>query len=117
MSTTEREREVTVVPSILDPRVEKGARLLDERMPGWADKIDLDAFRFEEVERCVLGQVGLCYLSGGYGGAVASLFGADVWTGWGGSEQELEHGFWPSNRDDAMPLEQDWTLAILARQT
>src|SRR5579859_4505816 len=35
----------------------KGAALLDERMPGWAAKVDLDTFQIMSTERCILAQV------------------------------------------------------------
>ena len=38
-------------------RVQSGARLLDEKMPGWHDLIDIDRLDLENTENCVLGQV------------------------------------------------------------
>lgn len=37
--------------------VERGAALLDEKMPGWASKIDLEELQLESGRRCVLGQL------------------------------------------------------------
>lgn len=41
---------------LLAPRVEAGAKLLDERRPGWAMRIDLDRLDMERSCNCVLGQ-------------------------------------------------------------
>lgn len=38
-------------------RITKGVTLLDLKVPGWADKIDLGAFSFPEIDRCVIGQL------------------------------------------------------------
>lgn len=37
--------------------VQKGAALLDVRLPGWADQIDLDTLELSNGCRCVLGQL------------------------------------------------------------
>ena len=37
-------------------RVRKGAALLDKRVLGWADMIDLDVFQIDDGRYCVLGQ-------------------------------------------------------------
>lgn len=47
----------------------KGAALLDERMPGWADRIDLATLGMASMGRCVLGQ-----LYGGYATGIETLF-------------------------------------------
>ena len=38
-------------------RVQRGALLLDEKIPGWYAKINLDRLDLENTENCVLGQV------------------------------------------------------------
>lgn len=38
--------------------VERGARLLDEKLPGWADQIDLDTLNMREGCNCIIGQIG-----------------------------------------------------------
>lgn len=53
----------------------EGAALLDEKLPGWADKIDLDAFVITSIYSCVLGQ-----LYGGYGRGLGELFGEEIYT-------------------------------------
>lgn len=37
--------------------VERGAALLDERLPGWEDKIDLERLDLASTCNCVLGQL------------------------------------------------------------
>jgi hypothetical protein len=45
--TREREREAAA----------RGAALLDERMPGWANKVDLGRLNLYSTSECVLGQL------------------------------------------------------------
>lgn len=42
---------------LLDRAVARGAALLDERMPGWAARIDLDRLELDDTDRCILGQL------------------------------------------------------------
>jgi hypothetical protein len=48
----------------LYPKVQKGARLLDQKCPNWHKKIKLDRLDMEWSESCVLGQVYGCYAVG-----------------------------------------------------
>ena len=41
----------------LSRRVTKGARLLDEKRPGWADEIDVESLDLSNDCQCVLGQL------------------------------------------------------------
>jgi hypothetical protein len=41
--------------------VEKGAAFLDERMPGWLDRVDVPNLDLGSCFRCVLGQLGGSY--------------------------------------------------------
>lgn len=43
----------------MDERVQRGALMLDEKLPGWWTRIDLDALRLDTPSQCVLGQIGL----------------------------------------------------------
>lgn len=54
----------------INRRVLDGVAFLDERVPGWADKIDLDEFEITSVSCCVLGQ-----LYGDYEQGCGTLFG------------------------------------------
>ena len=40
----------------IEVRVARGAALLDEKLPGWADRIDLDRLDLGSPCRCILGQ-------------------------------------------------------------
>lgn len=42
----------------LEPRVRCGAEFLDERLPGWAEMIDIERLEMEDCSQCVLGQLG-----------------------------------------------------------
>jgi len=39
------------------PRIERGAALLDDKVPGWQDKIDLATLDMSNCANCVVGQV------------------------------------------------------------
>ena len=43
--------------STIAERVASGAALLDERMPGWHQRIDLDTLDIDSCKNCVLGQI------------------------------------------------------------
>lgn len=47
-------------------RVRAGVALLDEKVPGWHERIDLDRFAMNSCARCVLGQL--------FGGFVVGAF-------------------------------------------
>lgn len=49
------------IPQDTIDRVDRGARYLDQDQPGWHDRIDLDTLDMNNVERCVLGQLGTFY--------------------------------------------------------
>lgn len=94
----------TVTPTVIDPRVRRGAELLDERMPGWADRIDLDKFNLASGHCCVRGQLGddaICDET------------IETW---------VSHGWYVREYDTReehrayAELEQDWRLAILSRR-
>jgi hypothetical protein len=40
----------------IQAHVDLGAELMDERRPGWADRIDPDAFNIGDCTMCVIGQ-------------------------------------------------------------
>ncbi len=43
--------------STIRERVEAGAKLLDEKVPGWREKIDLDSLDVGNHSSCILGQL------------------------------------------------------------
>lgn len=106
MSVVERERVVPpVVPVVLDPRVVRGTELLDERMPGWAERIDLETLRLSSPCKCICGQIG-----GGYAKGMERLGHPDNGDG-------RSFGFFCDDFSEYSALEQDWRLAILSRRT
>lgn len=104
----------TVTPTVIDPRVQRGAELLDERMPGWADKVDVDEFDLRDGDRCVLGQIGLCVWSETYPHTAQRLLP----DGYAFGKDAHSHGFMGNVEiaGDWGALEQDWRLAILSRR-
>lgn len=55
---------------MITPEVERGIALLDERVPGWRDRINLDDLDMGSITKCVLGQ-----LFGQYVDGLNELFG------------------------------------------
>ncbi len=108
-------------PERFAERVARGATLLDEKMPGWAERIKLNELVLHNPCRCVLGQL----FEGDFGEAVMNLFDGD-------EQAIVEHGFdVPPHRD--LPIErgvvtvpsnvmlwealkQTWRAEILARR-
>lgn len=48
----------------LRTRIERGAKLLDERVPGWRERIDLDRLDMGNSLHCILGQCFGSYFDG-----------------------------------------------------
>lgn len=47
----------TEVPLTVEERVRNGAAFLDERVPGWRERVDPDELAIQQCDYCVLGQV------------------------------------------------------------
>lgn len=82
--------EPTTHTTEVEERVMRGARLLDEKVPGWEEKVNLKFLDMGDSFCCVLGQV---YDDCSYGEALDSL-GLISWrtsldTGWHGFDQDL----------------------------
>lgn len=94
-----------------ESRIDCGAALLDQRVPGWADRVSLERFDIRSDRRCVLGQL--------YGDYDTGLHELGLYSGVG-------HGF-DLRRSDVMvapepaalfaPLDAAWRAAIAARTT
>jgi hypothetical protein len=93
--------------------VEQGAKWLDKRCPGWADRVDLDVLHLDSDSACILGQ-----LTGSFGrwmlGRCNFLLGM-LWA--------VRHGFQVSfRRHMASPraaeqeLREAWVKTIKARR-
>jgi hypothetical protein len=83
-------------------RVAKGAALLDDKRPGWADRIDLASLDMGCCSQCVLGQV----------------FGSFFWAASGFwpihdlKQRAEEHGFDlnTADADSVAAAEEEWTI-------
>jgi hypothetical protein len=42
----------------IEKRVNNGIKWLNKNIPGWESRIDLDKFVFDNVNKCILGQLG-----------------------------------------------------------
>lgn len=108
--------------TVLGERMNRGIEWLDDTVPDWADKIDLDNFVFFYPDKCVLGQV--------FAGEAQvyelsdsreSDFGSDSWnqTGYGmvcnlfGTQWAVDHGFGGAN---AAIFRELWLGVIKERQ-
>ena len=70
----------------MEDRAAVGAALLDEWMPGWAERIELEELDLGSPRRCVLGQ-----LYGGYGRGLDLLRSGERFTAY--PEWSRAHGF------------------------
>jgi hypothetical protein len=71
--------------SVFEDRVRRGARLLDERVPTWFQRVDLTTLDLKWANVCVLGQVAHAE-AGNYWSLYHELFGSDA-------RQEHLYGF------------------------
>jgi hypothetical protein len=88
------------MPAVLSPAVERGAALLDEKCPGWAERVDVESLNIASMRRCILGQLYGHYTTG---------------------RDRLELGIGSTYGFDSHlrgydELNQDWRLAILSRR-
>lgn len=66
-------------------RVARGARLLDEREPGWASRVAIDRLAMSHCDLCIIGQV----FGEGYRGGLRYLFASDEIE----EDEDVECGF------------------------
>lgn len=90
---------------MIDRRVLRGAKLLDERMPGWEEKIDLEHFWLQDGCLCILGQLYNHYSIGCYTLFEESFPSFNIVEG---------YGFFALNRDVDV-LEKSWRILIAER--
>lgn len=105
-----------------EQEVNRGAALLDEILPGWVEKIDLEALELDSDCQCVLGQLALDlnprrFVYSRYGAAIQAIEqAADIDLG----AQEFFYGFnLPSNWGgpaDFTDLTQEWRALIQQRR-
>lgn len=103
-----------------ESRVRRGAALLDERLPGWADRIDLDRLNMRHCGRCVLGQLHSDFFKG-----TEAIWPNPDSNSWEAEDRQwdeaVHHGFaWPLNEPDEdagyHTLRDLWAAEIQARQ-
>lgn len=97
----------------ISERVAGGAALLDEQMPGWADRIDLGAFLLANPCKCVIGQL----FNGDYASGVSALgLRDDSGTLSSALAGERAHGFDDGDPVTLAALEREWVTVITERQ-
>lgn len=92
-------------------RVMAGAALLDQRLPGWHDRIDTTVLIMDSGSRCVLGQL----FGGRYSVGVTKLFSLVPFIG----NMAAEHGFEPDFDADLAEydkLDAAWRASIEERR-
>jgi hypothetical protein len=101
----------------IEARVARGAALLDEKLPGWVERIDLDKLKLSSGCNCVLGQTWDGSTDTGY-----SAFGAHADALALGGDDDIEHGFnagsgnWFTDADEYTALTAEWKCVVLARR-
>ncbi len=90
-------------------RIEKGIALLDEKAPGWRDKINVEKLCLDLPSRCIIGQL--------YGGTTGDyiigcrrLFGASWRHG-----DVAAYGFEEDNKVSYTALTEGWKDELAAR--
>lgn len=63
--------------------IDKGVRLLDEKIPGWRDEIDWKELDIQFIDKCILGQLAGAH----YGEEILDILGFTSW------EDSAEYGF------------------------
>ena len=87
--------------------VARGAALLDEKLPGWDERIDLADLQLASCYRCVLGQL---FARSPIPAGTCSPYGLGIWVlGIRGSR----YGF---DGDDADQLNAEWRRVIAERR-
>jgi hypothetical protein len=98
--------------STIAERVTKGAALLDEREPGWWQRINLDTLDLWSPCKCVLGQLATHLGDDWEWHTIVAQFGLRPWT-------DADHGF---NADGVQTKEQydaltaEWKRVITERR-
>lgn len=91
-------------------RVAKGAALLDTKVPGWVNRVDLPTFSFTSGMNCVLGQV--------YGDFHTGVEALELEDESPTGTKIQEHGFdwYPGVFIEASELGTEWVRLITGRQ-
>jgi hypothetical protein len=99
--------------STIAERVAKGAALLDERRPGWPERVNVATLNVDDCWRCPLGQV--------FGGYASGVFALNL-----GDHDTIAHGFagthdeagddLPVSDEELAALTAEWARVITERQ-
>lgn len=89
-------------------RVHRGATLLDERRPGWAEQVDLARLDMASPWQCVLGQVG--------GGGIGCYNDTCEALGLAEADAQRAHGFETSVGESYGVLHGPWVDEIESRR-
>jgi len=99
--------------------VARGVALLDETVPGWRDRIDLDTLDVESTSACVLGQVFAADAEhdgwyGGWGVGMRDLFGEtdEVHSVPHGFEAPTDNDETSSRTNNYARLNEAWFVAL-----
>ena len=104
----------------IETRVARGAALLDEKLPGWVHRIDLDKLDLGSPCRCVLGQT-WDEPSGTRAGETPFHLHVERLGLWP-DDGDVAHGFnaggedWFEGEDEYVTLTAAWRALILARR-
>lgn len=82
-------------------RIERGAKILDEKRPGWQDESDFAQLDVDSFSKCPL-----CKVYGNFWAGIEQLFGIDA-----GAEDSISYGFYPHADDVNETTEQAAELA------
>jgi hypothetical protein len=98
----------------IEAQVARGAALLDEKLPGWDQRIDLDNLDLGNKCNCVLGQEfddddAVGPLEFGYDAGLRELFAGD-------DDKAVDHGFLAADYEPHDQLTAEWRRVILARR-
>jgi len=119
-----------IAPKTAAEAVANGAQLLDEKVPGWWRKIDLDSIRMDNCQHCICGQLALatydemkraeCISKVGRFHNEYSVYYGHFLEERLGLEEDWRHGFtvaWDEFEElfTWEELEAEWKLAIYAR--
>jgi hypothetical protein len=64
LKTVPIKKGIKSVTAMLEQRVQRGAQLLDEKVPDWRSKIDVERLDISDFRDCILGQLFGSYRTG-----------------------------------------------------
>ena len=101
----------------IQARVACGVALLDEKLPGWVERIDLDTLNLASPCRCILGQTWDLPVGVDYTAFALHADALDI-----DGDEEVAYGFnaggedWFEDEGEYDALTAEWKRVILARR-